>query len=99
MLFLYKLGFVNQKLMPFIVPPLPAPHVFSKINVSVKLKYVCLNCSFAFHRDLNSVNCDELGPLPPGWEVRSTVSGRIYFVDHNNRTTQFTDPRLHHIMK
>ncbi|XP_059554257.1 E3 ubiquitin-protein ligase SMURF1 isoform X11 [Myotis daubentonii] len=49
-------------------------------------------------RDLNSVNCDELGPLPPGWEVRSTVSGRIYFVDHNNRTTQFTDPRLHHIM-
>uniref|UniRef100_A0A8D2MIM6 HECT-type E3 ubiquitin transferase n=1 Tax=Zonotrichia albicollis TaxID=44394 RepID=A0A8D2MIM6_ZONAL len=48
--------------------------------------------------DLNSVNCDELGPLPPGWEVRSTVSGRIYFVDHNNRTTQFTDPRLHHIM-
>ncbi|NXW06324.1 SMUF1 ligase, partial [Fregetta grallaria] len=49
-------------------------------------------------KDLNSVNCDELGPLPPGWEVRSTVSGRIYFVDHNNRTTQFTDPRLHHIM-
>uniref|UniRef100_H3B2J1 HECT-type E3 ubiquitin transferase n=1 Tax=Latimeria chalumnae TaxID=7897 RepID=H3B2J1_LATCH len=49
-------------------------------------------------RDLNSVNCDDLGPLPPGWEVRSTVSGRIYFVDHNNRTTQFTDPRLHHIM-
>lgn len=56
-------------------------------------------CMFRFARDLNSVNCDELGPLPPGWEVRSTVSGRIYFVDHNNRTTQFTDPRLHHIMK
>lgn len=56
-------------------------------------------CILHFGRDLNSVNCDELGPLPPGWEVRSTVSGRIYFVDHNNRTTQFTDPRLHHIMK
>lgn len=55
-------------------------------------------CVFLSGRDLNSVNCDELGPLPPGWEVRSTVSGRIYFVDHNNRTTQFTDPRLHHIM-
>uniref|UniRef100_A0A8C9T3N1 HECT-type E3 ubiquitin transferase n=1 Tax=Scleropages formosus TaxID=113540 RepID=A0A8C9T3N1_SCLFO len=49
-------------------------------------------------RDLNSVSCEDLGPLPPGWEVRSTVSGRIYFVDHNNRTTQFTDPRLHHIL-
>lgn len=35
-----------------------------------------------------------LGPLPPGWEVRQTASGRPYYVDHNNRTTQFTDPRL-----
>uniref|UniRef100_A0AAZ3SLR6 E3 ubiquitin-protein ligase SMURF1 n=1 Tax=Oncorhynchus tshawytscha TaxID=74940 RepID=A0AAZ3SLR6_ONCTS len=43
-------------------------------------------------RDLASVSYEELGPLPAGWEVRSTVSGRIYFVDHNNRTTQFTDP-------
>lgn len=50
-------------------------------------------------RDLASVSCEELGPLPVGWEVRSTVSGRIYFVDHNNRTTQFTDPRLHTIIR
>uniref|UniRef100_A0A8C1WFC9 HECT-type E3 ubiquitin transferase n=1 Tax=Cyprinus carpio TaxID=7962 RepID=A0A8C1WFC9_CYPCA len=57
----------------------------------------CDGCACSF-RDLNSVSCEELGPLPPGWEIRSTVSGRIYFVDHNNRTTQFTDPRLHHIM-
>uniref|UniRef100_A0A3Q2P9W5 HECT-type E3 ubiquitin transferase n=1 Tax=Fundulus heteroclitus TaxID=8078 RepID=A0A3Q2P9W5_FUNHE len=49
-------------------------------------------------RDLASVSCEELGPLPVGWEVRSTVSGRIYFVDHNNRTTQFTDPRLHNLI-
>lgn len=34
------------------------------------------------------------GPLPPGWEMRHAPSGRPYFVDHNNRTTQFTDPRL-----
>lgn len=34
------------------------------------------------------------GPLPPGWEMRHAPSGRVYFVDHNNRTTQFTDPRL-----
>ena len=26
--------------------------------------------------------------------MRQTASGRVYFVDHNNRTTQFTDPRL-----
>jgi hypothetical protein len=34
------------------------------------------------------------GPLPAGWEMRHAPSGRPYFVDHNNRTTQFTDPRL-----
>jgi len=36
---------------------------------------------------------DDLGPLPSGWETRHTANGRVYFVDHNNRTTQFTDPR------
>lgn len=40
------------------------------------------------------LNPEVLGPLPPGWEVRHTPSGRLYYVDHNNRTTQFTDPRL-----
>uniref|UniRef100_A0A8B9BTN1 HECT-type E3 ubiquitin transferase n=1 Tax=Anser brachyrhynchus TaxID=132585 RepID=A0A8B9BTN1_9AVES len=50
--------------------------------------YIC------FHRDLSNINCEELGPLPPGWEIRNTATGRVYFVDHNNRTTQFTDPRL-----
>lgn len=29
-----------------------------------------------------------------GWEQRKTASGRDYFVNHNSRTTQFTDPRL-----
>ncbi|RUS90106.1 hypothetical protein EGW08_002148 [Elysia chlorotica] len=37
---------------------------------------------------------EDLGPMPDGWEVRRTTSGRVYYVDHNNRTTQFTDPRL-----
>ena len=31
----------------------------------------------------------DLGPLPDGWEVRTTPSGKSYFVDHNTRTTQF----------
>lgn len=47
-------------------------------------------------RDFDSTNysLDSLGPLPSGWEQRKTASGRVYYVDHNNRTTQFTDPRL-----
>ncbi|EPQ55532.1 HECT-domain-containing protein [Gloeophyllum trabeum ATCC 11539] len=35
-----------------------------------------------------------LGPLPSGWEMRMTSVGRIYFVDHNTRTTTWEDPRL-----
>ena len=35
-----------------------------------------------------------LGPLPSGWEMRMTSGGRIYFVDHNTRTTSWDDPRM-----
>ncbi|XP_023253096.1 NEDD4-like E3 ubiquitin-protein ligase WWP2 isoform X2 [Seriola lalandi dorsalis] len=35
---------------------------------------------------------DPLGPLPPGWEKRQD-NGRVYFVNHNTRTTQWDDPR------
>jgi E3 ubiquitin-protein ligase NEDD4 len=35
-----------------------------------------------------------LGPLPSGWEMRLTSTGRVYFVDHNTRTTTWDDPRL-----
>ena len=36
---------------------------------------------------------DELGPLPPNWEKRIQPEGRVYFVNHRNRTTQWEDPR------
>uniref|UniRef100_A0A671TE21 E3 ubiquitin-protein ligase n=1 Tax=Sinocyclocheilus anshuiensis TaxID=1608454 RepID=A0A671TE21_9TELE len=32
-------------------------------------------------------------PLPEGWEIRYTREGVRYFVDHNTRTTTFSDPR------
>ncbi|PVU96062.1 hypothetical protein BB559_002515 [Furculomyces boomerangus] len=35
-----------------------------------------------------------LGPLPSGWEMRLTEHGRVYFVDHNTKTTTWDDPRL-----
>lgn len=44
--------------------------------------------------DAQNLALESLGPLPPGWEQRKTNTGRVYYVDHNNRTTQFTDPRL-----
>lgn len=36
----------------------------------------------------------QLGPLPSGWEMRLTTSGRVYFVDHTTKTTTWDDPRL-----
>ena len=33
------------------------------------------------------------GPLPSGWEMRLMKNDRIYFVDHNTRTTTWDDPR------
>lgn len=29
-----------------------------------------------------------------GWEERCHTDGRIFFIDHNTRTTQWEDPRL-----
>jgi len=37
---------------------------------------------------------DDLGPLPEGWEERVHTDGRIFFIDHNNRVTQWEDPRI-----
>lgn len=36
---------------------------------------------------------DALGPLPAGWERRKQPEGRVYYVNHKNRTTQWEDPR------
>ena len=37
---------------------------------------------------------DDLGALPEGWEERVHTDGRIFFIDHNNRVTQWEDPRI-----
>ncbi|KAJ7381491.1 WW domain containing E3 ubiquitin protein ligase 1 [Desmophyllum pertusum] len=36
---------------------------------------------------------DPLGPLPAAWEKRVETNGRVYFVNHNTRATQWEDPR------
>uniref|UniRef100_A0A673WVV3 HECT-type E3 ubiquitin transferase n=1 Tax=Salmo trutta TaxID=8032 RepID=A0A673WVV3_SALTR len=36
---------------------------------------------------------DPLGPLPHGWEKRTDTNGRVYFVHHTTRMTQWEDPR------
>ncbi|XP_053355748.1 E3 ubiquitin-protein ligase NEDD4-like isoform X2 [Clarias gariepinus] len=41
-----------------------------------------------------SLDPNDLGPLPPGWEERVHSDGRIFYIDHNTKTTQWEDPRL-----
>lgn len=36
---------------------------------------------------------EALGALPSGWERRVQPDGRVYYVNHKNRTTQWEDPR------
>ncbi|XP_061631230.1 NEDD4-like E3 ubiquitin-protein ligase WWP2 isoform X2 [Phyllopteryx taeniolatus] len=47
---------------------------------------------FLYQLSSAPVENDPLGPLPPGWEKRQD-NGRMYFVNHNTRTTQWDDPR------
>ncbi|KAI0283262.1 hypothetical protein BC826DRAFT_1093837 [Russula brevipes] len=43
---------------------------------------------------LKTQTISQLGPLPSGWEMRLTSTARVYFVDHNTKTTTWDDPRL-----
>nr|CAB3267816.1 yorkie homolog [Phallusia mammillata] len=33
-------------------------------------------------------------PLPPGWSAATTTDGQQYFMNHNDRTTTWEDPRI-----
>eukprot|EP00058_Branchiostoma_floridae_P012661 XP_002598149.1 hypothetical protein BRAFLDRAFT_123294 [Branchiostoma floridae] len=35
-------------------------------------------------------------PLPPGWQEARDLDGKVYFIDHNTRTTTWVDPRDRH---
>uniref|UniRef100_A0A8C0Y6D1 E3 ubiquitin-protein ligase n=1 Tax=Cyprinus carpio carpio TaxID=630221 RepID=A0A8C0Y6D1_CYPCA len=41
-----------------------------------------------------SLDPTDLGPLPPGWEERVHSDGRIFYINHNTKATQWEDPRL-----
>jgi atrophin-1 interacting protein 5 (WW domain-containing E3 ubiquitin protein ligase 1) len=54
---------------------------------------------FLYPQPQAAVTDDPLGPLPEGWEKRIDNNGRVYFVNHKNRTTQWEDPRTQGIMQ
>ncbi|KAM6257743.1 E3 ubiquitin-protein ligase NEDD4 isoform 1-T1 [Porphyrio hochstetteri] len=48
----------------------------------------------AHPRRKTSLDPVDLGPLPPGWEERTHTDGRVFFINHNTKKTQWEDPRL-----
>ncbi|NXO02497.1 NEDD4 ligase, partial [Rhinopomastus cyanomelas] len=53
--------------------------------------------SNALPRRKTSLDPVDLGPLPPGWEERTHTDGRIFFINHNTKKTQWEDPRLQNV--
>eukprot|EP00250_Pteridium_aquilinum_P004965 c15135_g1_i1 orf=287-3169(+) len=46
----------------------------------------------SFNRERDSTR-GGLGPLPPGWESRcDAVTGKVFYIDHNTRTTTWVHP-------
>ena len=46
----------------------------------------------------SSVNLQNLGELPKGWEQATTLEGEVYFINHIDRTTSWLDPRIRKIL-
>ncbi|XP_012371889.1 E3 ubiquitin-protein ligase NEDD4 isoform X1 [Octodon degus] len=42
-------------------------------------------------------SASDLGPLPPGWEERTHTDGRVFYINHNIKRTQWEDPRLQNV--
>ncbi|KAI7857924.1 hypothetical protein BDC45DRAFT_602993 [Circinella umbellata] len=55
-----------------------------------KLKKKIISSFFIFF----SITFKMSSPLPPGWEERRAPDGRPYFVDLNNQSTTWEDPRM-----
>ncbi|XP_009813182.2 E3 ubiquitin-protein ligase NEDD4 [Gavia stellata] len=51
----------------------------------------------AHPRRKTSLDPVDLGQLPPGWEERTHTDGRIFFINHNTKKTQWEDPRLQNV--
>lgn len=57
-------------------------------------QYIRMYGNTAGAPSIQNLPVSQLGPLPSGWEMRLTNTARVYFVDHNTKTTTWDDPRL-----
>ncbi|KAK2520597.1 Itch [Columba guinea] len=73
----------------------PLPHGWGKTALKVNIAKKVLGAGIAQETTKLRLHISQLNekPLPEGWEMRFTVDGIPYFVDHNRRTTTYIDPR------
>ncbi|KAJ2999396.1 hypothetical protein HDV02_003014 [Globomyces sp. JEL0801] len=69
--------------------PLPAGYVRPGASTTLSANQTQSQLQIALQTSTST-----LGPLPSGWEMRVTNTGRTYFVDHTSKITTWDDPRL-----
>lgn len=91
---------MTQQSQRFLYPQHAQVSILSTARVFFKpLKKLCsLKSNFLYLQPpvastSSAEEDDGLGPLPSGWERRVQPEGRVYYVNHKNRTTQWEDPR------
>ncbi|KAH0509276.1 E3 ubiquitin-protein ligase Itchy-like protein [Microtus ochrogaster] len=89
----------TQVLVPGESISAQSPWIRSLRYLSVSVSFLCQNLRESWKTDSSDttfrIASSQLNekPLPEGWEMRFTVDGIPYFVDHNKRTTTYIDPR------
>ena len=71
-----------------VAVPAPPPHQQLLVGQQVSIDIAQRQAQEAM-ANLNI----SLGPLPEGWEQSMTPQGEVYFINHNNKTTSWSDPR------
>ncbi|PKU35603.1 hypothetical protein llap_14091 [Limosa lapponica baueri] len=70
-----------------------SPLKYGKVLAKMEILQILLTNSAVTGKVLGQQHQLNEKPLPEGWEMRFTVDGIPYFVDHNRRTTTYIDPR------
>lgn len=74
-----------QPPLPLLPPPPPPPPPSHNQAMGV----VAGGMGILLSRSSNSTGY----PLPDGWDVATDNDGKIYYIDHNTKSTTWIDPR------
>ena len=85
----------NAEAKELVKSSAPLATILQRVRVNPSVYYKKYQHNKDLVRFLNMfANKDE--PMPPGWEIKCEFdkNDKVFFVDHNSRSTTFIDPRL-----